>query len=523
MKVVFSGGLNENQYPSIFEAAKGSYNFTLSKDSTALKPRAPFDLKGTAPNAGNVGGLMQLITRANAVTTLVQAANTIYSWDGASTFTSVGTCATSSQLRDVYWSLNDYIVITDLTKQTVVQKWTGSGTVTNITTGLGVDLYAKYAVVWRNRTWLFNVKTSTDTPHLFVASAFENPQSYDITLRATHTSFTSGNEAFYMLSPDLRPINGACVFYDQLIVSTEGGKLFRVTGTDSTNYAVEEFYPQSNAIGPDSLVNGGDDIFYMKQGGAIESLISTQRFGDIQTDDLSRYIPDSTSGLTSCYSVYDQEKQTVNFFTGEKVLVLHKNLLKDGGLIDNKGSKVRVSPWSVYKTQHASGFSTSAVKYLRIPGGTAYSVYFGDSSGRVFDLNGTGLSGDGGTSAIQVNRSTRVITAEDGKKLMRHVTRGTIEFRRMNQVSVSIDLDWSDEYASSTANVTLNGATALTIGAYFGGSIYFSGSSYFSQGFEFLDRVSHKNFSSVGKGPGCILTVTTEDNLSYQIENITLD
>ena len=522
MKLYFGGGLNENQYPFLVEAATGSYNFELAKDSTKLVPRAPFDLKGTATNASDIRGICQLITRADAETTLVQSGDTVYKWNGSSTFTNVGTVVATSQLRDIYWSLGDYIIMTDLQKLTPVKKWDGT-TFSTLATGLGATtLYAKYGVVWRGRTWLCNVTAGTDTPHLLVASKFEDPTTYDITLRAASTTFsaTGGTEAFYMLTPDLRPINGVCLFYDQLVVSTEGGKLFVLTGTSFTDYKFQEFYPKSNCIGPESIISAGDDVYYMKTGGAIESLKATQNFGDVSTDDLSRFILSTVNGLTACKTVYDQTRQKVLFFVAGKILVLFKDVLIGGALVDDRGTKQRVSPWSVYKTQLSAGLTPSAVKYMRIPGGTGYSVFFGDSSGKVYDLNGTGVSGDGGTSAIQCVRKTRIIDDRDGIKTQRSVTKGRVEYSRVSQVSLSVSLDWSDEYSTSTASVTLNGATASTSGAYFSGSIYFGGAVYFSQGFAFAQRVSHKNFSNVGKGPGFTCTVSTEDNLPYQVNFI---
>ena len=102
MRIYFSGGLNEQQQPSINEAAVGSYNFDLSKDRNALIPRGPFDLVATAPNAGDIRGIIQLIKRDATETTLIQAGNILYSWDGASSFTNVGAPNVASQLRGTY-------------------------------------------------------------------------------------------------------------------------------------------------------------------------------------------------------------------------------------------------------------------------------------------------------------------------------------------------------------------------------------------------------------------------------------
>src|SRR3990167_6399893 len=286
MRVTFGGGLNEAQTPDINEAAEGSYNFDLSKDTSQLVPRAPFDLAGTTTPVADIRGLLQLVKRDDTETTLVQSGATVYKWDGASTFSSAGTVTATAQLRDVYWSLGDYLVITDLQKVQPVMQWDGT-TFGTLSTGLGTSLYAKYGLVHQGRVWLFNVKTSSDTPHLMVASAFENPLSYDTTQRAVTGTFTTGLEAFYMLSPDLRPINGSVKTIDGgLVISTVEGSLFKLSGTDANTYKWDNFYPASQAVGVESMVSTGNDVLYMRKGGNIESLAATQKFGDVQADDI---------------------------------------------------------------------------------------------------------------------------------------------------------------------------------------------------------------------------------------------
>jgi hypothetical protein len=284
MRLYFPGGLNELQTPNIFECGDG-FNFELGLKQSKLIPRKPYDLKGTATNGLALNGLLQLVKRDNTETTLTQNGDAVYLWNGASTFTSKGTVSVNSRLRGTYWSLGDYLVITDIAKASVVKKWDGT-TFSTLTTALGTDLYAKYGVVHNGRVWLFNVKTSTDTPHLMVASAFENPESYNTSLRGGPTtsgggSFSTGLEAFYMLSPDLKPINGALVFYSQLIISTEGGRLFKLTGNTAATYKWEEYYPGSSATGDESMVDIGNDVVYMKSGGNIDRLSATQESGDV--------------------------------------------------------------------------------------------------------------------------------------------------------------------------------------------------------------------------------------------------
>lgn len=521
MRIYFGGGLNEQFNPTIHEAATGSQNFELSKDTYALKPRKPFDHKGTATNGLEVNGILQLIKRDDSETTLIQAGDTVYDWDGSSTFSSVGTVNATSKLRGNFWPLDDYLVVTDLEKLTVVKKWDGT-TFSTQTTGLGADLYAKYSITFNGRVWLFNVKTgTTDVPHMMVACAFETPTSYDTTKRATDSSFTTGNEAFYMLTPDLRPINGVVLFKNVLIISTEGGKLFKLTGYDSTDYAFAQFYGGSDAAGDESIANMGNDVIYMKRGGNIESLTATQEFGDISVDDLSRYIPDTVGGLTGSITVYDQSRQKVYFFTTQKVIVLFKDILYGGAVVNENGERAKVSPWSVYKTEFGNDFTTNAASYIRIPGETEYAVYWGDSLGRVFRMDGIG-SGDGGTTDIYVLRKTRLLDKQQGVNTQTHITRGNIRYRRLNECEFTMEYDWADEYNSSVCTINLNGPAAGSEGSYFGANIYFGEAVYFNGVGEFVNKIAHQNFSTVGRGSGVFLNCSTQASVDYQIDHVEL-
>jgi hypothetical protein len=516
MKLYFGGGLNEQESPLMIEAAAGSYNFDLDFQSYKYRPRHPFDLSGTTPNGKAVTGLMQLVKRSGSETTLVQANETIYKWNGASTFSAIGTCATSSHLRDTYWSLDDYIVVTDLDKATVVKKWDGT-TFGTLTTGLGgTNLYAKYGAVYGGRVWLFNVTTTTDTPHICVASAFENPTSYDTTKRPADASFTLGTEAFYMTTPDLRAINGVALLFGTIIISTDQGRLYRLAGNDSRDYEWKEFFSGSNAIGEEGIVSIGNDIFYIGRDGRIDLLSATDKYGDVRADDMSRWIRTTASSVSEPICVYDQTNQKVlTFSTNGKVLAFHKDILAVGGLVNERGERQACSPWSVYTTDHSSGFSTEAAKFMRLPGTTEYTVYFGGPIGQVFNLNGSG-DGDGGTKAISANRVFAPIYDD---KFYKHSIRGSLYYRKSAPATFFIDADWIDELSVSTVQITLDGPSATDTGVYWGSDIYYSGGEYYNAGFEFSEKQTRQNFSHVGKGPGvtfsCYATSTSRWVVDY--------
>jgi len=431
----------------------------------------------------------------------------VFQWDGDVTYTPVGTVTAGSKLRDTTWSLGGYSVITDIEKLTVVKKWDGT-TFSTLTTGLGgTSLYAKYGIVHLGRVWLFNVKAGVDTPHLMVASAFEDPTSYDTALRAKDSSFSTGNEAFYMVTPDLLPINGVAVFYNVLIISTENGRLWKLNGVDSTDFAWVPFYSGSSAIGTETMANIGNDVVYMRNGGVIESLQSTQNFGDVEADDLSRWIPDTVLGLTDAMTVYDQERQKVYFFAGNnKVLVLFKHLVDTG-----------LSPWSRYKTGHSSSFAATSAKYMRAPGTSSYFVFFGDVDGNIYRMEGEG-DGDPSSTDIETSRRTKILYDPEIDNLS-GVT-GRVEYKRIADCDLLMDFEWSDDYSITRCTVPLEGPPVGDSSSYYGGSAYYGGAFYYNTGFFYAQRISTKGFSPVGEGPGVYLTTTVQSTQEFDIIKI---
>lgn len=535
LTLTFAGGLNENEKPRLDEAAEGSYNFDLMTHEDDLNPRRPFDLMGTATNNSAITGFAQLVKKTGSNTTLVTAGTAVYLWDG-STFTSKGSVTAPAKLRDVYWALDDYLLLTDINLNNVVKKWDGT-TLADATTGLGAALYAKYGIEKDNRIWLFNIKSgSTPLPHMIVVSKFEDPAVFDTSQRAITGTFSTGLEAFYMYAPDLRPINGAVLFQDQLIISTQDGRLFKLTGTDAKTYKWVDFYSGSAAIGDESIANVGNDVMYMRKGGNITTLSAVQSFGDVKAEDLSRWIPKTVSNLTSCIVCYDQVNAKVYFFLGNgKVLVFYKDLYFNIPGVSQVDERVNaLSPWSLWRTGHASNFSAAAVKFMYQPGTTTYGVYFGDSAGRIFLLDGVGANGDGGTTAIQMVRKTTSIDKTlpvfgpvNPFPWGDNILTGDVQYKRVApQFDLSIAFQWVDEYNTSTSVVPIKGppASDSATGAYWNGTTaYWNASMYWNQGFSFSGVASHQSFSPTGKSEGGFtLTFSTQTNGRYQIDNVAL-
>ena len=87
----FVGGLNEQDETLVRpEECIAGYNFELGSVNSHFRPRKPFDLLGTASNGSALNGFVQLIKTDNTETTIVQAGDTVYEWNGTTGFTSRG-------------------------------------------------------------------------------------------------------------------------------------------------------------------------------------------------------------------------------------------------------------------------------------------------------------------------------------------------------------------------------------------------------------------------------------------------
>ena len=528
--LTFPQGLNETVTPRPGECTEG-YNFDLQAFRSSLNSRAPFDLMGTAPNAGAITSFLQLVKRDNTETTLVVAGSTAYQWDGSSSFTSRKTGLTvDALLRGSYWSLGDYLVITDLNLGNVVSTWDGTSWATMAHTGIVGNLFAKYAIVWLSRVWLFNITVGTTAfPHMMLACKFEDPTNWDSSTRGGPTtvgggSFSTGLEAFFLLMPDLKPINGVCLFQNQIVISTEKGRMWSLTGTSASDFQVVDFKDTDPATGTDCVVSMGNDIVYPRQGQAIQLLYATLNYGNVLGAGLAHWIPNTLSNVTEFNKiVYDLTNQRVLFFVNGKVLVLYKDILAQdrGAILDGP------SPWSAYVTQDSASFNTSDAAYMLRPGSSVYSVFFGDDSGRVFDLYGLNIDGDANSSStpVPLYRKSRHIGVEvlnPWPYIEENIT-GHVRYRRIAQTSLTISLDWDDEYNTTQNILTLKGPPANDPAPYFGGEFYFGGSSFFNQGFSATRRMASMNLDPAGKGPGFFISVSANCGPPIQVDQIELD
>ena len=474
--ITFAGGINTRQRIAdiMADECTDGQNFELSREQRALIARKPFDLVATAPNLSQINGYAQLVTRAGAVTTLIQAGTGVYSWDGASAFTLVGTVSGSAELRgplEQNFTLDDIVIITDLNKAQPVMQWNGT-TFSTFTHNLGGSLYAKFARVVGERLLLANVTAATAVPHLLVGSELSNANVLTVSNRPS--SALSDADPFYLPMPDLKPINGMEEVAQQLVLSTARGKLFALSGSSAFDFNITPFYQGSSISNDDAMVNTGNDLLLGVEG-RIETLSGIVGFGDVETNDLTRFISTEVDEVTGWRMVYDRRNQRVMCFPDDGTVcwVFYKGLLYYGSQKQLNTDTSSLSPWSKWTTNHVMEMRPTTVMRLIDPASMIEYVYMGDRFGNIYRFDGAG-DRDGALNAVTVKRRSGLIMAPDADIFD---VRVNIDYRK----NIAADVVLRFLFAGvETADATLTVSIPSGGSAFYGGSFYYGGVYYYS-------------------------------------------
>lgn len=479
--ILFGGGINAQARTADVhdQECTAGENFHLKQFFSGFKARKPFDLLGTATNTSEIRGWAQLLRSDGTVSTLIQAGTTVYEWDFGSTFTSRGTVNAGTRLRGTAnFTLTEKALITDLNKATPVKQWDGV-TFETMPHNLGGDFFAKYCIVDHERAIFGNIRAGADTPHLLVGSKGGDNEALTVTDKPS--SALSNEDPWYIPIADFRPINGLVNGIGDgasIVISTENGKLRKLIGSSAQDFAIDPFFVGSASAGAEAIVNTGNDVVFGRPG-AIESLAGVQQFGDVKTDDLSRWI--DVEDVSAWTIVYDPTTQRVYCLPkdGSSVLVLHKEMLAAG-----------VSPWSEWTTTHAMAFQPSSIFTLRSPDGRD-RVYMGDSTGKLYQLDGSG-SQDGGTDDVTAFRIPKLIWSHGALSGVK----GYVDYVKNNDAHT---LTLEGRYAgieqfdkSETVAVP-----ALTTSAVYGTTAFYGTTSTY--GTAFKDRPGRRAFEITGE------------------------
>ena len=506
LSLKFGGGLHTraSEEDIADREAHSGQNFDLDFENRQLRRRKPFDLLSTAPNGAEIRGGANLLKSDGTVSMLIQAGNTVYEWDGTS-FTSKGTVNSSAKLRgrlQANSQLDDKVIITDINLSEPVLTWDGT-TLATLAHNLVGDFLAKYCFIANERAYFANVvSNAVSTPHMIVGA-----ERGDFTVLSTSdrpSSALNEQDAFFLLSPDLRSINGLVEAFGLVAFSSDRGSMFKLTGSSAKDFAIAELYPGSGASGNESLAYVGNDIVYGRQG-RIESLSSTDKFGDVETDDLSKWVSDQIMGYSGWTTIYNDRENRTYFFPDNQaeVWVFHPEMLT-----------VELSPWSKWITNHSSSFQPSFVMDMLDPADGLKYVYFGDSSGNFYRMEGTGTQ-DGGSSDTNTVFRSRLFTAPLDQEISG--LSGFVKYRKGDAFTITIKCLWA---GTAVFNETITVSATTVSRPLYGNSLYYADGNHYAA--PFSGKLQRQPIRIPGKSNELQIEVSVEGAADFEINEILL-
>lgn len=510
--IKFGGGLHTRASEDEIdprEAAAGQ-NFLLDLENRELRSRPPFDLIGTVPNAAEVRGGGSLIKADGTVSTLFQAGNKVYEWDGVTTFTEKATVSATAKLRGHWrshnWHLDNILLLTDLALVDPVKEWDGTtfqnvtfvdGTVGECSAAFGT-FKSKYLNISNERAVFSHVQDpGSVNPHMIVGS--QRGEYTVISSSQRPAASLSEADPFFLLTPDLRPINGHVEAFGTTVLSTEQGQLFNLEGSSAKDFSFRDFYPGSAASGDEAIAYIGNDIIYGRQG-RIESVRDTDRFGDSEANDLTRGISDQIAAYNDWRIIYNSRLNRVYNFPGDvsECWVFNTSML--GG---------DVSPWMRWATLHPLSFEPTFAMSMLDPGDGLEYVFMGDASGNIYRLEGTGSGGDGGEYSIKTDWKSKLFAAPLDAQAYK--IEGYIKYRKNVAATVLLTFEYAGE-AAFDEDIEID-MPALGGVSHFGGDVFFGGDFWFGAPFS---RLIRRKFAQVGQASDlqCRVRVTSPRNFS---------
>jgi len=473
----FGGGQNSSASEDEIDEREASFsqNTLLDFKNQNLRNRLPIDLLGTAPNAEEIRGFATLVKSDGKTTLLVQAGVKIFSFTVRNGFVDTGfTVNADMKMRrhlHHYWSLDDIVIITDVNEKSPVLEWDG-GTLSTMPHNLTNEFKSKYCFVEDERARYANITSnSTPTEHMIVTSKVSDHRNLSISDKPT--SALGDDDPYFLLTPDLRAINGLSSAFGVMAVSSELGSIYSILGQAPSDTSIDKFFPRSFASGDESMTYVGNDIVYGRIG-RIETLASTNKFGDVEADDLSQQVRDEFKSLKDWTIVYNQRTDKIYFHpAGEEFIWEYTKSMINSG----------ISPWNRIVTANTFKMKQTAMMQIIDPADGLEYIFMGDAAGNIYRMEGTGKSGDAGSSNISMKWRSKLFKLPPDFNATNF--EGYISYRSLTDETVTVKFLFAGSQLSDE-NTTV--AIKKTPGRrWFGGGaspIHFSNGEYFGLPFE---------------------------------------
>ena len=482
-------------------------NISLDLEDRNLRNRKPIDLIGTVPNGAEIRGFGNLIETDGTITMLVQAGNTVFKFSENIGFINKGTVNANMRMRGHlhhYWSLDDIVILTDLNLTDVVMEWDG-GTLSDMTHNLTGDFKAKYCYVEDERARYGHVSSnSVITEHMIVTSKLSDHDNLSTSDKPT--SALGADDPYFLLTPDLRAVNGIASSFGVLGISSEFGSIYKITGQDTSDTSIDKMYPRSFASGDEAMIYVGNDVVYGRVG-RIESLAATEVFGDVQTDDLSLDIKDEITDLKDWTIVFNPRTNKIVFHpAGKQFMWEYSKPMAGSGL----------SPWTKITTSHSFRMKQTAMMMMVDPDDGLEYIFMGDASGNVYRLEGRGTKGDAGSADIKLRWKSKLFRLPPN--VIGRDFQGYISYRSGTDETVTIKFLYAGSIPSDEpTTVELKGTPGTN---FWGATDIFWGETDLFWGVPFQGRFKREQLDFSGNSEEFQIEITYEGTGDVEINEI---
>ena len=293
-------------------------------------------------------------------------------------------------------------------------------------------------------------------------------------------------------------------YFDTIVVSSQRGSLFKVSGSDSTDTSILPLFPMSYATGIEPMVNTGNDVIYGRAG-RIESVSTSDTYGDISTDDLSAPIKNDIATYSDWMSAYNSTTQKIYYYP-----------IGSNHLWQYSKDKVdETSSWVKLTTNAPFNMAITAMMSMIDPVNNVEYTFIGDTNGKVYILEGD----DGGLDAGQnsVNTFWRSGVLKPPNMYKASGFDGYISYRATEDTIITVRFIFGGSNSSiSTHEVALKGASG---GFYFGGEVYFGEEGVYF-GSEFSGSFKRESIIPSGESEEIQIEISHNAEASFEINEL---
>ena len=224
----------------------------------------------------------------------------------------------------------------------------------------------------------------------------------------------------------------------------------------------------------------------------------TETSVNIETDDVSRFVSGDIEEVRSWTAAYNPRVQRGYFWpeNGNEVWAFSNSLYTPSQKLirtaRGPGRPSGLSPWSKWTTNFGNAdFRQTAVQLMRRASDKLDVIWFGDSQGRIFELEGDGLK-DGGSENVVASRTSGIIELPRGGIFD---VKGIVKYRRLFGATLTLTfLFGGDTVKDESQTITFPAPTGVPV---YGGDLYYNKDQHYSAPFK--RRIFHQSFRSPGK------------------------